>query len=288
MKVIVTWLILFVCSLVSTFAYADKPVLVELYSTSSRTCATCPDAVNAINQIRSEFPNTLLHFLYFPINDSLQTESGFLRYKIDYLQPPLPTIYFDGSNRITGADRNIDDAYRENVRFQINQPRSGRIYSWQEKSAGAWITRVTYSLPLNIPNDTWELVLVGAKDISNSQVGSLASVVQTVKTVDKENARFDNGWILESVDNSDDTLQFFWFIQKRDPNSLILGEVLLSSRAATQSFISADYTFDGVINHEDLFIFSALWNLKDHQADLNRDGFVDQFDVLLFHLLSLE
>lgn len=265
---------------------ADRPVLVELFSTTSRDCRTCPDALSAINQIRNEFPNTLMHYLYYPLNDNLQSESVFLRHKIDYLEPPLPTVYFDGSNRITGADRNIDDAYRENVTFQTSQPRSGRIYSWHEQSAGAWINRVTYSLPLHILDEDWELFLVGAKEVVNTPAGTLSSVVQFVRTIDKNTAETDNGWILETIPSDDESLQFFWFIQNRDQISLHLGEVLLSSRSATQPFLSVDYTFDGVIDHEDMFIFSALWNQRDHQADLNRDGFVDQFDVLLFHELS--
>lgn len=286
MKIKWLWLIPLLYLCIGNSATADRPVLVELYSTTSRDCRTCPDALSAINQIRYEFPNTLMHFLYYPLNDNLQSESVFLRYKIDYLEPPLPTIYFDGSNRITGADRNIDDAYRENVTFQTNQPRSGRIYSWHEQSAGTWITRVTYSLPVTIPDEDWELFLVGTKEVSNTPAGTLSSVVQFVRTVDIDTAIVENGWIMEIIPSDNEPQQFFWFVQKRDQISLNLGEVLLSSRSATQPFLSTDYTFDGVIDHEDMFIFSALWNQRDHQADLNRDGFVDQFDVLSFHELS--
>lgn len=284
MKYSLLWLFLFIVIWVDFSAFAERPVLVELYSTSSRDCRTCPDALDAINQIRAEFPETLLHYLYFPIKDSLQTESGFIRYKIDYSEPNLPTVFFDGSNRITGADSNIDDAYRNNVQHQISQPRNGRIYSWQEQSGGTIITQVTYSLPANIPDENWELMLIGALDHSDP----LSSVVQFVKTVDTNNVIKLDGWIVEIVEQVDEELQCYWIIQERDPISLGLGEVLLSSRAATQTVVSADYTFDGVINHEDLFIFSALWNLRNRQADLNQDGLVDQLDVLTFHELAME
>lgn len=278
----IAWIIVVVISLsIVMKTRAERPVLVELY-TSTQNCTTCPQALEAIDRIRANFPERLLHVLLYPVKDSLETESGFLRYKIGYEAPPVPTIFFDGINRITGANHAVEVAYSENIIFQSSQPRSGRIYSWQEQVAGAWITRVTFSLPANIPNEDWALFLAGTKDVSTSQNGFLQSAVQFVRTVPLDSAIVENGWIREQVDSADDKLQFYWLIQKQNRETQTLDEVLLSSRAFSSPLILADHTFDGFIGHEDALIFAALWNRRDHQADLNRDGVVDHLDITVF------
>lgn len=275
----------FVCFCISIgiaiSAWAERPLLVELY-TSTQNCSTCPDALNAISRIQADFPERLLHVLLFPIRDSLESESGFLRYKIGYNEPPLPTIFFDGINRITGANHAVEVAYSENIIFQSSQPRAGRIYSWQEQTAGAWITRVTYSLPAHIQDEDWELVLAGAKDVATPRSGTWQSVVQFIRTIPLDSAIIENGWIREQVDSGDEDLQFYWLIQKRNSETQSLDEVLLSARAYFKPLVLADFTFDQLINGEDVMIFAALWNLRDHQADLNQDGAVDQLDVIVF------
>ncbi len=273
---------IFLAVCVSAMAWAERPVLVELY-TSSNNCPSCPDAVEALERIRSEFSASPLQVLYFPIRDALQSDTGFLRYRLGYFEPPLPTIYFDGINRITGANNRVEAAYRENIQFQINQPRSGRIFSWKEQVADEWITRVTFSLPETVPEDSWELHVAVTQPKTLPQTGVvLSTVVQEVQPVPLESAVIEDGWITRTLNLPGSDWEFFWFVQQRDPNTNLLDEVLLSSRAVEYPVIPADLTFDGILTHEDVWIFAALWHLLDKEIDFNHDGIINQLDVLWF------
>ena len=257
-----------------------KPVLVELF-TSSPNCRNCRTAETALIQLQARYADDPVQFIVYHVGDSQEITSGFLRYKFYGLtNRPLPNAVFNGTTRVDGADSRTVLTYQSIVDNQLRQPTPGALSSWVQKDASPWITAATFSLSATINPVNLQLFCAVTERLSDSEPAAFRSIQSVTSLASPPSVE----WITTTVEASspDLPLQVIWFIQEVMPNR-DQGTVLLTSPALPLP--PQDLNRDGHINHQDLFLLSALWGTDRLSADFNQDSQIDSQDLLyLMHL----
>lgn len=254
-----------------------RPVLIELFTSSQ--LSTARSAEQAAARLMLENATGELHLLVYQINnqDKDWTLEGAVRaqqYGVKTFQ--LPVAIFNGTSRIEGSKPDLYPAYREQfLQKQANVDR-GTMQSGQNLHADVWISAATYRL---FPKPSFSPYSIHAAFVENrfsDKPGIARTFTMIVDATDALDGSISHR--RERIPNLPEIkASTIWWLQ--DTKS---GEVLHSSRAWNRAPFQWDANGDGEWDRLDVFWLIFLWGTDSSIADANRDGRVNQVDLLRF------
>ena len=253
----------------------SRPVVIELFIANSG-CSNCRYAIDAVNQLRTEFSKDELHVLAHPIlaADSLRESEQRVRFLNAGVRPTasqLPLAVFDGFQRTPGASVGIYPSYSKTIHARQSQPNEGALEAWMDVSGESVITSATYVGSVTPTPDDYELHFA----ITQQRDSDDLPIVRYFETLTPEyHQQIDRA--LE-FDFSEPGLDVYLILQDKETRV-----ILVSLRATPQADISVDLNDDGRLDARDAFFFALLWAKRDTRADINVDGDINALDIIGF------
>lgn len=277
MRLFLLWgCLFFFVSMVVNVGFS-KPVVVELFTSDAPSCANCQYAEDALLRLRGEYSRDDLHIIVYHLNDALESFYGVLRrsqYKVD--ESRLPIMFFNGLNRIDGAKSTIYHSYKDNIDDFLLLESPADIHSWMELSSGTLVTEATFQIPPSQIIPTYESVYTLTENLPGNQISVLRYIERT-----SDSLQAGEGTISRTVELTmpiyETNTEVIWMIQ--NSNSL---EIIQSHRAQNKSPIRWDTNNDGFLNKHDVLFLPFVWHTSSVVLDINGDGIVDSYDLLLF------
>lgn len=254
-----------------------RPVLIELFTSSQLSAAR--SAEQAAARLVLENATGELHLLVYQINkqDKDCTLEGMQRaQRYNVTSNRLPVAIFNGTSRIEGSKPDLYPAYREQFLQKQAGVDRGTMQSGLHLHADAWISAATYRL---FPEPSFSPYSIHAAFVEDRSLDK-PGIVRTFSAVVDATDVLAGTVLLrrERLPNLPEIkASTIWWLQ--DTKS---GEVLHSSRAWNRAPFQWDANGDGEWDRLDVFWLIFLWGTGAPAADANRDGRVNQVDLLRF------
>lgn len=254
----------------------SRPVLLELFTSSNSS--NCRSAEQAAAKLRQEFSPEELHLLIYQMNnkDPDWTDEGGIRaLQCGVKTARLPVAIFNGASRIEGSIPDLYPTYREQIVQKKLGETLGEIQCWIQLSAGSFVAAAAIELPITTPAHELDLYFAITENRSPEQPGVLLAF-NYVDAISELTGQFtiqlDRSFTINEVKT-----EAVWWIE-----DTISKEIVASSRAVNASPIQRDFNGDGEWDGLDIFWLPFLWGPNSNIADINKDGQVNQSDLLLF------
>jgi thiol-disulfide isomerase/thioredoxin len=255
--------------LVSIASAVEQPLLIELFTTDR--CNTCSIAEQALLALEEEYEPDQLLILAYHVNDPKEVLTGFVRaryYGVNAL--PMPSVIFNGQTRITGANENVYQSYKNMITNILGRESEFSL------DGDFWLKNSVLSASVQVESDVTETKPLSAIFVLlEKPFGSALSIVRDV-TIQPIEAGGDVHMKVKSIDLLGYSQIWGVSILQDLPGKGVLQTKKLRNRSA----IGYAFNHDDSLDKNDLFYFMRLWSQRDASVDLNRDAHLNSLDIL--------